>query len=100
MRSEIATLLLIWVGAGGCANHNEDPDGAAVLLAKVTSQGYRAWARAPGHEGRTPGTGPHGGAIDVYVNNVVHDAVVKGQTIAAWPAASLIVKDGFDGDTQ
>src|SRR3954451_2584732 len=38
--SKIAPLLLILVQAAACTNHNEDPDGAAVLLAKVKSEGY------------------------------------------------------------
>jgi hypothetical protein len=76
------------------------PDPAPTgLLALVTSQNYRQWPRAPGYDTRRDSTGPHGGSVDIYVNDTVtHALTASGQS--AWPDGSIIVKDGFQGETQ
>lgn len=63
---------------------------------------YReTYARAPGwEEPRQPSQrGPHGPFVDIYVNDVVEDAVAAGEALDRWPEGSLVVKDGW-GDAD
>lgn len=77
--------------------------GANDLRDQVEDDDYRrTYDRAPGWESpRQPALGgPHGGFVDVYVNDVVADAIAEAtdtQTpLDAWPAGSIIVKDGWE----
>ena len=53
--------------------------------------------RAPGYETRQPSRAPHGGAVDIFVNARVSEALA-GPPIGGWPVASIIAKDGWNGD--
>lgn len=81
--------------SSGCGN-DQEPEGAAELWSRIHDEKYPSWQRAPGFEERRESAGPHGGAVDIYVNDVVA-AALAGGPITAWPDGSLIVKDGFDG---
>ena len=85
----LATLL-------GCGD-NQDPQGAIVLWRGIHAAEYREWDRAPGFESRQSSSAPHGGSVDIYVNDVLADALASGESLSEWPLDSLIVKDGFDG---
>lgn len=77
-----------------CAEGNEADD----LRDQIQADDYRStYARAPGWEmSRQPSEGgPHGAFIDIYVNDVVEDAIAAGTALEAWPAGSIIVKDGW-----
>lgn len=101
IRRITALLLIGAVSTIGCAEDtNQDPAGASELLERVRAEQYRTWLRAPGNERRSPGTGPHGGQIDVYVNTVISGALAAGGHIEAWPPGSITVKDGFQGAVQ
>lgn len=54
------------------------------------------WERAPGYETRRSSNAPHGGSVDIYVNDVVADALANETGLTEWPLGSIIVKDGFD----
>ena len=85
------------LGLTACTD-NEDPESAAVVWELIHVEGYRAWERAPGYPGRHPSNAPHGGSVEIFVNDTVAHALAAdaGQS---WPVGSLIVKDGFeDGD--
>jgi hypothetical protein len=79
----------------GCGD-NQDDAGARALLAKVQGESYRGWERAPGYDTRRPTGAPHGKEVDIYVNDVVAQAI-QTQNLEAWPVDSIIVKDGWDG---
>jgi hypothetical protein len=78
-----------------CAERNE----ADELRQQILDDDYRtAYHRAPGWpDPRQPSQGgPHGGFVDIYVNDVVEDALAAGEALDAWPEGSLVVKDGWD----
>ncbi|MBL4685543.1 MAG: cytochrome P460 family protein [Nannocystaceae bacterium] len=75
---------------------------ARQLRNEIQDDDYRStYARAPGlQSGRTPAQGgPHGGFIDVYINEVMTDAIAEaqasGEVPQQWPEGSIIVKDGW-----
>jgi hypothetical protein len=78
----------------GCGD-NQDPAGAARLWRDIHRLEYRSWQRAPGYEQRRLSDAPHGGSVDIYVNDIVADALAAGEPLEAWPAGSVIVKDGY-----
>lgn len=79
----------------GCGD-DQDPEGAIELWNRIHDLNYRGFARAPGYETRQPSNASHGNAVDIYVNDVVAQALASGG-VSEWPQGSLIVKDGFDG---
>lgn len=97
----IASSLLVVVFTSlsllGCGD-DQDPAGAKRLLNQVRADEYRMWDRAPGYESRRSSNAPHGGAVDIYVNDVLTDALMGSVAISEWPVGSIIVKDGFDGN--
>lgn len=75
----------------------EDRAAAEALWARLQAIGYRDFPRPPGYEERQPAEGPHGVAIDLFVNDVVDEALgAEPGSLAAWPERSLIVKEAFD----
>ncbi len=104
LRAAPRLLLLAPLCAAGLACDGGDGDdasgsataGESTLLDEV--DGYRGWARAPGdyEVPLVPSQGVHGGFVDIYVNDVVADALLSEEdTLSAWPTGSIIVKDGF-----
>lgn len=89
-RTAIVVLLALH---SGC-NAGEADD----LRDQLRDDDYRnTYARAPGwEEGRLPAEGgPHGGFIDLYINDVMEDAIAEGVPLERWPEGSIIVKDGW-----
>jgi hypothetical protein len=82
--------------AFGCGD-NQDDAGARRLLERVRDENYRGWERPPGWESRRASSAPHGDAVDIYVNEVIEEALVVGEPLSRWPRGSVIVKDGWDG---
>ncbi len=82
----------------GCGedDDNTDPDGAKKLYEQIVADKYTEWDRAPGYEMREKSGAPHGGEVDIYVNDTVA-AALAGDKISSWPVGSIIAKDGFDG---
>jgi hypothetical protein len=65
---------------------------------EIEEDDYRnTYARAPGWEsGRLPSDGgPHGAFVDIYVNDVMQEAIEANEPIDRWPEGSIIVKDGW-----
>ena len=80
----------------GCGD-NQDPEEADALWQRIQDSGYRtAWARAPGYGSRRASDAPHGGEVDIYVNDVVATPLA-GAPLSSGPEGSGIVKDGWDG---
>lgn len=84
-------------GAAIACGDDQSPAEARSLLDRVRSENYRGWSRPPGYESRRSTNAPHADAVDIYVNDVVRDALAGGP-IDAWPVGSVIVKDGWDDD--
>jgi hypothetical protein len=85
-------LLLSALALAACSNQN--PASAEALWDELQDAGYQTWSRAPGYEGRTPSATVHGDEVEIFVNDVVVDALA-GEPLAAWPEGAIIVKDGF-----
>jgi len=91
-----AFMLLVLV-LGGCNASDAD-----AIRDQLRDDDYRnTYARAPQWpDPRMPAAGgPHGGYIDVYVNDVmqeaIEDAEASGVPLERWPEGSIIVKDGW-----
>ena len=100
--AQVALLALLALPAsllGGCGD-NQQPTAARELYGRIQEEDYRSWRRAPGYETRRQTNAPHAESVDIYVNEVVAAALDAGQPLDAWPAGSLIVKDGFDDDDE
>lgn len=81
-----------------CLSACAEPGGE--FLEELRELDYRSFARAPGWATpRLPDQGgPHGAFLDMYVNDVVDDAVLAGEPLDAWPEGSLIVKDAWNDE--
>lgn len=98
MRMQLALVVLASsVVLGGCGRGEAND-----LRDQIEDDDYRqTYARAPGWEdGRLPAQGgPHGGFIDLYVNDVLAEAIEgaaeDGSALEQWPEGSIIVKDGW-----
>lgn len=90
-------LLLLAALALVACRTNDDPEGAEALLAQVQDEDYRSWRRAPGYEERRPSTAPHSDNVEIFVNDVVAEAL-DGAARSEWPDGSIIVKDGYADD--
>jgi hypothetical protein len=92
------SLPLVLALTAACGD-NQDDAGARALLSRVRAEEYRSWERAPGWEERRRSSAPHGESVDIYVNDVMVEAVVTGEPLRNWPEGSIIVKDGWDGNS-
>lgn len=91
--------LLAWVwvvAAAGCGD-DQDPARARAVWDRIHADGYRAWQRAPGYEGREPSRAAHGEAVEIFVNDVVAADLASTTPIRQWSEGAVIVKDGYDG---
>jgi hypothetical protein len=94
--SRLAAPALVVASLAGCGD-NQDDAGARRLLARVRADDYRSWERAPGWPSRRASNGPHADTVDIYVNDVISEALVVGEPLPRWPKDSVVVKDGWDG---
>jgi len=94
--TSLKLLSLLLLGAVGCGD-NQDPDGARALWERIHALDYRTWERAPGYASRRLSDAPHSDAVEIFVNEVVSDALRADSPLTSWPVGALIVKDGWDG---
>lgn len=87
----ITALLVV----AGC--RNQDEGGAEALWDDFQAADYRTWERAPGFPGLTPSGASHGDEVEIFINDVLVDALAAGEPLKRWPDGALIVKDGFRG---
>ena len=88
--------------ASACGQ-DDDPEGARVLWEKVNAgAGFRSWERAPGFPTRKPSFTAHSSAVEIFVNDDLAKAFYAPRTtsLTEWPVGSVIVKEGFSGDTR
>lgn len=76
---------------------DQTPEEARAVRAEILAADYRSWERAPGFETRQPSRASHGESVDIFINDVVAEALRSEETLREWPIGSVIVKDGFDG---
>ncbi len=89
-----AALALVVALAPACT----DDAGAEALFDQLQSDDFRnAYGRAPGwEEPRAPRAGgPHGSFVDIYINQVMVDAIQDAIPLTAWPEGSIVVKEGW-----
>ena len=67
------------------------------LLLAVQKAKYDEWARAPGRDERKATLAPHSWAVDIFVNDVVEEALANkdGLGLLKWPEGSTIVLEGY-----
>jgi len=93
----IGALLLAGTGCGD----NQEPEAAVAFWERLQADDYRGnFERAPGWPGREPSDAIHADFVEIFINDVVVEALDAGEPISAWPDGSLIVKDGYDGDQE
>ena len=81
----------------GCGD-NQDPAGSRQLWTDLQVLDYRNFPRAPGYETREPSNAPHGDEVDIYINEILAQALESEGPITAWPEGALVVKDGFESN--
>jgi hypothetical protein len=89
--------LAVAITCASCGD-DQDPAGARALWNELHAQDYRSWQRAPGYESRRGSDAPHGGAVDIYLNEVAAEALGADPPVTQWPEGAIVVKDGWDGD--
>lgn len=77
---------------------DEAPQDASELWSRIQTLDYRSFDRAPGFETRVPSNAPHGGNVEVFMNEAAADVLRAAAPTEAWPDGTLFVKDGFDDD--
>lgn len=94
----VAFQTVVVVSASGCGD-NQDPAGAEALFKRIQDLNYRStFARAPGYETRLPSNTQHSDFSEVFINDVVDEAITDAEPLSEWPIDSLIIKDGTDDD--
>ena len=104
MASHVRSCALMAIGClffMGCGD-NQQPAEARALWDQIHSPDYRTFPRAPGYETRRNAESPHSDKVDIYINDIMNDAIQAGETITEWPLGSLVVKDGWkdNGDLE
>jgi hypothetical protein len=99
-RAAVVLLVLVSFGASAACGQDEDPEGARVLWEEInTAPGFQSWARAPGYATRMPSFTLHSRAVEIFVSKEVA-TTLKSPGSKEWPVGSIIVKEGFSGDTR
>ncbi len=78
---------------------NQDPPGAGDLWSRLESKSYRSYRRAPGYESRRKSNAPHGNEVEIFVNEAIGKTLDGPKGASTFPDGSLIVKEGYAGDT-
>ncbi len=95
MQGRIGPVVAAALLAAAC--RNQDEAGADALWEEIHAEDYRGWQRAPGFPGREPSSASHGDAVEIFINDVLAEALVAGEPLTEWPEGSVIVKDGYRG---
>jgi hypothetical protein len=98
----LTVALVVGVALAACGQ-DDDPEGARVLWEKVNAgPGFRSWERAPGFATRKPSFTAHARAVEIFVNDDLAKALSapRSTLLEEWPVGSVIVKEGFSGDSR
>lgn len=75
---------------------NQDSEGAAALWGRLQSSSYRAsYHRPRGYETRQPSNTAHGDQVEIFVNTVARDTLLRVPAPTAMPPGAIIVKDVY-----
>ena len=98
MRSRSLGFAVCLVLVAGCGEEASSPEADRIRDQLYAADYARTFARAPGWESpRQPEAGgAHGPFIDIYINDVVGDALASEEALDRWPDGALIVKDGWN----
>jgi hypothetical protein len=102
MLARLAALAVALAALAACGQ-DDDHEGARVLWEKINAgPGFRSWERAPGFPTRKPSFTAHANAVEIWVNADVTSALTtpRATALTEWPVGSIIVKEGFSGDSR
>jgi hypothetical protein len=98
----LTVALVVGVALAACGQ-DDDPEGARVLWEKVNAgPGFRSWERAPGFATRKPSFTAHARPVEIFVTDDLAKArcAPRSTLLTEWPVGSVIVKEGFSGDSR
>jgi len=84
----------------GACGDDQAPSDARELLDRVRADDYASWSRAPGYETRRSSNAPHSDAVEIFINEPMVAALEASPPVTEWPVGSIIVKEGWDGNTR
>ena len=97
-RAAIAALAVLGPGLllAGCEEPLQPVSEPPTLLAEAGD--YTTWARPKNRAERQPVVAPHGGFVDIYINDVVvaDQAMVLPEGLPAWSDEAMVVLAGYD----
>lgn len=98
MRPFVVAIVACLALVAGCSEEVTSPEADRIRDQLYAADYAATFARAPGWESpRQPDAGgAHGPFIDIYINEVVSDALADGGALERWPDGALIVKDGWN----
>ena len=99
MRSTLVILCGALLGTTAC-RQNDEPAAAEELLADVQAADYQNWTRAPNYPSRQVTNAPHSDEVEIFVNDVVSEALASDPAPTEWPLGSIIAKDGYTSSGQ
>jgi len=77
----------------------KDLKDADELYERINALSYKEFARAPGWGERSRATIPHQEGqeiyVDIYINDVILEALEANEPLEEWPVGSLLVKDTY-----
>jgi hypothetical protein len=96
MKRTTIALLFVLVGTTACGDDQQPEEGRA-LYDRIMSESYQDFQTAPGYDMPKASNAPHSDNTQIFVNDLVAQALEAGEPITEWPVGSLIVKDGYSG---
>lgn len=98
MRTRCLVFIVCLSFVAGCSEEASSPEADRIRDELNAADYAQTFARAPGWETpRLPEAGgAHGRFVDIYINNIVLEALASEVALARWPDGSLIVKDGWN----
>ena len=96
----LATVLLLALSTLSACGASEEETTSTNLWAKINKDRYRTFSKAPEWPTRrTSDSSIHAGTAEIYANRLFQEEYCKNDSLNSWPVGTLIVKEGFDGDT-
>jgi hypothetical protein len=95
-RSAAIAAALAGLAPGACTEPLQPVTDDTTVLGAIGD--YTEWARPKNREEREPVVAPHGGFVDIYINDVVEEdlAMVLPEGLPKWSEGATIVLAGHD----